>query len=75
MPISYIPSMIPDSYKLLFGINPLYYYCIALQGISVEGAISLSSLLIITLLSTLSFALSMLFYKKSIPLVLDTLSQ
>ena len=74
-PISYIPSMIPDSYKILFGINPLYYFCIGLQGISLEGSMSFSNFLAITVISTVLYCLSRIFYKKSIPLILDSLSQ
>ena len=74
-PISYIPSMIPDNYKILFRVNPLYYFCIAFQKISIDGSISVSLIIGIGILSVIACYLSSIFYKKSIPLILDSISQ
>lgn len=73
-PISYLPSMIPDSYKVLFRVNPLYYLCTTLQTISVKGSLPLSDFAISTLIVSALYFVSIYFYRKSIPLIIDSIN-
>tara|TARA_A100001388_G_C28696005_1_gene463712 strand:- start:243 stop:1049 length:807 start_codon:yes stop_codon:yes gene_type:complete len=74
-PISYIPTMIPSGLRIMFMINPIYYFCIFLQSLSVEGKIEIGILFPIVLISLFLPYLGDKFFKRTFPLIQDSLSQ
>lgn len=74
-PISYIPKMIPDSLKILFIFNPIYYFCIFLQSLSVEAKFNFSYFLPILLITFITPILGKKFFNRFLPLIRDSLSE
>ena len=72
-PISYVPSMIPAALRALFMFNPLYYYCVLLQTLTIEAAVNWQMLAVCTGLSLISSTLGARFFRKTLPLVQDSL--
>ena len=74
-PISYIPSMIPGGVKVLYTFNPLYYFCVFLQKLAINGYFDFKFFAVILLVSSLSPVLGKRFFKKTLPIVRDSLVQ
>jgi len=74
-PISYIPTMIPSSLRIMFMINPIYYYCIFLQSLTVEGSTEIEVLIPVLLISIILPYFGEKFFRKTFPLIQDSLSQ
>lgn len=74
-PISYIPSMIPSGVKILYTFNPLYYFCVFLQKLAINGYFDFKFFIVIIIISSFSPILGKMFFKKTLPLVRDSLVQ
>ena len=74
-PISYIPSMIPVGMKVLFIFNPIYYFCVFIQKLAINGSFDFNFFMIIFVISFFTPILGKKFFIKTLPLVRDSLVQ
>jgi len=71
-PIAYTPEMVPQGMKMLLTLNPLAHFIIAYQDLIVFGRLPrLSTMLVLTTMSVLTFVIGGLFFARAKRTLID----
>lgn len=71
-PIAYTPEMVPESMKMLLTLNPLAHFIVAYQDLIVFGRLpSLSTMLVVTSISILTFLVGGFFFARAKRTLID----